>query len=151
MGYSYDKLISFFNVKNLKGFGVEEEKDETEKKTRRRNVLVASTTCVLRRRPPLGAIDAPAAPRVDGVAAAAGRRHRRDRDSRHATRSERPQIRKRDHPRPPLPETIHEDGVRAPETDLLLLHIVPFVAELVVRLRVPQIAAAAAPGLASLR
>ena len=27
MGYSYDKLISFFNVKNLKGYGVEEEKE----------------------------------------------------------------------------------------------------------------------------
>ena len=27
MGYSYDKLISFFNVKNLKGYGVEDEKE----------------------------------------------------------------------------------------------------------------------------
>ena len=27
MGYSYDKLISFFNVKNLKGYGVENEKE----------------------------------------------------------------------------------------------------------------------------
>ena len=27
MGYSYDKLITFFNVKNLKGYGVEEEKE----------------------------------------------------------------------------------------------------------------------------
>ncbi len=27
MGYSYDKLISFFSVKNLKGYGVEDEKE----------------------------------------------------------------------------------------------------------------------------
>jgi len=27
IGYSYDKLLSFFNVKNLKGFGVENEKE----------------------------------------------------------------------------------------------------------------------------
>ena len=27
MGYAYDKLISFFNVKNLKGYGVEDEKE----------------------------------------------------------------------------------------------------------------------------
>ena len=27
MGYSYDKLISFFNVKNLKGYGIEDDKE----------------------------------------------------------------------------------------------------------------------------
>jgi len=27
MGYSYDKLISFFNVKNLKGYGVDDDKE----------------------------------------------------------------------------------------------------------------------------
>ena len=34
-----------------------------------------------------------------------------------ATRSEPPQNQKINHPRPPLPETIHEDGVKAPPHD----------------------------------
>ena len=62
-----------------------------------------------------------------------------------------PKIEKRDHPRPSFPETIHDDGVRRGNTYLLLLHVVPFVPELVVRLRVPQEPAADAPGLPSLR
>ena len=75
-------------------------------------------------------------------------RRARDHDDRGL--SETAQSRKRDHPRPSFPETIHEDGVRRGNTHLLLLHVVPFVAELVVRLRVPQKSAADAPGLPSL-
>ena len=62
-----------------------------------------------------------------------------------------PKIEKRDHPRPSFPETIHDDGVRRGTTHLLLLDVVPFVAELIIHFRVPQEPAADAPGLASLR